>query len=144
MGLGGLAGLTRHQQGFVLPPRANEFSTGFGMARSQLSLVFTTAYCFEGPDFKARISKTVSAFQGKKKKAEFTVVSLLHLSCGGRQLPFQTDRKRKGQRCLWRRTDIRALFPEVGRRGGFPNRGLRWDTGQVEAGVVGPGAGEKP
>ena len=26
---------------------------------------------------------------------------------------------------------------------GFPNRGLRRDTGQVGTGVVGPGAGEK-
>ena len=50
------------------------------------------------------------------------------------------DGKRKAQRCLWRRTESRALFPEAGRkRWGF----LRWDTGQVETGVVGPGAGEE-
>lgn len=73
-----------------------------------------------GPDFKAWISKTVSAFQGWWG-AELTLVSLLHLSSGGRQLPFQTDGKRKGQRCLWRRTESRALFPEAGRkRWGFP------------------------
>lgn len=114
------------------------------MARSQLSLVFTTAYCSEGPDFQAWISKTVSAFQGRGQgegvEAELTLVSSPHLSHGGRQLPFQMDGKRKAQRCLWRRTESRALFPEAGRkRWGFP----RWDTGQVETGGVGPGAGEE-
>lgn len=47
--------------------RANGLSAVSRTPRSQLSLAFTTAYCFEGLDFKVWISETVSAFQDKGK-----------------------------------------------------------------------------
>lgn len=48
----GFAGLTGGgRQRFIPLHSVNEPSAGF-RTRSQLSLAFTTAYCFEGPDFK--------------------------------------------------------------------------------------------
>lgn len=80
--LGGFAGPAQHRQGFILRHGAHKPSAGFQTARSRLSLVFTTAYCFEHPDVKVGNSEAVFAFLAKKKSR--TDVALLHLSPRGR------------------------------------------------------------